>query len=126
MQTENIGAFPGTPPIETTPPPATSAGKTPTRRWHRIALGAIIVLGAFLNLYGLEKNGYGNAYYAAAVRSMIQSWHNFFFVSFDPGGFVTVDKPPLGLWLQAASAKLLGFSGLSLLLPQAIAGVLSV
>ena len=23
----------------------------------------------------------------------------FFFVSFDPGGFVTIDKPPLGFWL---------------------------
>src|SRR3989304_1903979 len=57
---------------------------------------------------------------------MLTSWHTFFFASFDPGGFVMVDKPPLGLWVQAASAKLFGFSGLSLLLPQALAGVLSV
>src|SRR5262249_28932253 len=42
------------------------------------------------------------------------------------GGFVTVDKPPLGFWIQAASAKLLGFSGLSILLPEALAGVASV
>src|SRR5919199_2984273 len=41
-------------------------------------------------------------------------------------GFVTVDKPPLGLWIQAASAYLFGFNGLSLLVPQALAGVLSV
>ena len=53
-------------------------------------------------------------------------WHNFFFVSFDPGGFVTVDKPPLGFWIQTASAKLFGFHGWSILLPQAVAGVLSV
>ena len=68
----------------------------------------------------------GNLYYAAAVRSMLTNWHAFFFAAFDPGGFVTVDKPPLGFWLQAASARLLGFSGGSLLLPQALAGVLSV
>jgi 4-amino-4-deoxy-L-arabinose transferase-like glycosyltransferase len=57
---------------------------------------------------------------------MLQSWHNFFFVSFDPGGFVSIDKPPLGFWIETASAKLFGFSGLSLLLPEALAGVLSV
>jgi 4-amino-4-deoxy-L-arabinose transferase-like glycosyltransferase len=37
-----------------------------------------------------------------------------------------IDKPPLGLWLQASSAKLFGFTPLSLLLPEAIAGVLAV
>jgi 4-amino-4-deoxy-L-arabinose transferase-like glycosyltransferase len=57
---------------------------------------------------------------------MIQSWHNFFFVAFDPGGFVTIDKPPLGFWFQAISAKILGYSGFSLLLPEALAGIGSV
>ena len=52
--------------------------------------------------------------------------HNFFFVSFDPGGLVTVDKPPLALWVQAASAKLFGFSPLSLLLPEALMAVAAV
>ena len=74
----------------------------------------------------LSQNGYGNIFYSAGVKSMLRSWHNFFFVSFDPGGLITVDKPPLALWLQAASAKLFGFSPLSLLLPEAIAGVLAV
>jgi 4-amino-4-deoxy-L-arabinose transferase-like glycosyltransferase len=103
--------------------PATSG---PMRSWHWIALGVIIALAAFLNFFELQRDGYGNPYYAATVRSMIQSWHNFFFVSLDPGGFVTADKPPLGLWLQAASAKIFGFSGVSILLPQALAGVISV
>jgi 4-amino-4-deoxy-L-arabinose transferase-like glycosyltransferase len=57
---------------------------------------------------------------------MLKSWHNFFFVSFDPGGLVSVDKPPLALWLEAASAKLFGFSGTTLLLPGALAGVAAV
>src|SRR5205814_6425571 len=46
--------------------------------------------------------------------------------SFDPGGFVTIDKPPLGFWLQVASAKIFGFTPFSIFLPQALAGVLSV
>jgi 4-amino-4-deoxy-L-arabinose transferase-like glycosyltransferase len=93
---------------------------------HRLALGLILLLAAFLNFYELQREGFANLYYAAAIRSMLESWHNFFFVSFDPGGFVTLDKPPLGFWIQAASAKLLGYSGFSILLPEALAGVASV
>lgn len=96
------------------------------RNFDRLGLLMILGLGACLNLLRLGKEGYGNPYYAAAVRSMLQSWHNFFFVSFDPGGFVSVDKPPLGFWIQTASAKLFGFHGWSILLPQALAGVISV
>ena len=98
---------------------------TKTSSWHRLVLAAILVLSAFLNLYNLTGEGYGNPYYAAGVKNMLTSWSNFFFVSFD-SGFVSIDKPPLGLWVQAASAYLFGFHGWALLLPQAIAGVLSV
>src|SRR5258708_10550328 len=94
--------------------------------WQRLALTALLLLSSFLELFQLNTEGYANTYYAATVKSMLTSWHNFFFASFDPGGFVAVDKPPLGFWLQAASAKVFGLSGLSLLLPEAIAGVLSV
>src|SRR5215217_7292345 len=97
-------------------------GKAP---WHLLLLSALLALSAFLNLSWLTSEGYGNVYYAATVKNMLTSWHNFFFVSFD-AGFVSVDKPPLGLWIQAASAKLFGFHGWSLLLPQALAGVLCV
>lgn len=99
---------------------------SPTRTWHRIALGVIVLIAAFLNFYQLGQGGYPNMYYAAAIKSMLTSWHNFFFVSFDPGGFVTIDKPPLGFWLQAASAKLFGLSPWSVLLPQALAGLAAV
>ena len=57
---------------------------------------------------------------------MLKSWHNFFFVSFDPGGLVSVDKPPLALWLEATSAKVFGYSGWAILLPEALAGVAAV
>jgi len=94
--------------------------------WQRPSLGVVLALAAVLNLLRLSQEGYANTHYAAAVRSMLGSWHNFFFVSFDPGGFVTVDQPPLGFWLQTASAKLFGFHGWSLLQPQALAGIASV
>ncbi len=99
---------------------------TTTQVWHRIALTGILLISAFLNFFDIQKVGYGNTYYSAAVQSMLKSWHNFFFVSFDGAGLVSVDKPPLGLWMQAASAKIFGFSGFSVLLPEAVAGVLSV
>ena len=93
---------------------------------ENISLSIIVVLSAILNFGNLSIEGYGNPYYAAAVKSMTMSWKNFFFVSFDPTGFVTIDKPPLGFWFQAISAKIFGFSGVSILLPSAIAGVISV
>jgi 4-amino-4-deoxy-L-arabinose transferase-like glycosyltransferase len=89
-------------------------------------LPVVLALSAVLNTNRLSQNGYANIFYSAGVSSMLRSLHNFLFVSFDPGGLVTVDKPPLALWVQAISAKLFGFSPLSLLLPSAIAGVLSV
>ena len=91
-----------------------------------LALLILLLFTAGLNLFNLSENGYGNTYYAAAVKSMLTSWRNFIYLSFDPAGFVSVDKPPLGLWIQASSAKLFGFSGFSLMLPQALAGAISV
>lgn len=93
---------------------------------ERVAVPGVVLLSFLLEFVALDREGYGNTYYAAAVKSMILSWHNFFFVAFDPAGFLAVDKPPLGFWIQAASAKLFGFSGVSLLLPQALATAGSV
>jgi 4-amino-4-deoxy-L-arabinose transferase-like glycosyltransferase len=90
------------------------------------ALAPVLALAAVLNTEKLSQNGYANVFYAAGVKSMLGSFHNFLFNSFDPGGLITVDKPPLSLWVQAVSAKLFGFEPLSLLLPQAIIGVLTV
>jgi 4-amino-4-deoxy-L-arabinose transferase-like glycosyltransferase len=93
---------------------------------RHVGFPIVVALSAVLNLHRLSQNGYANVFYSAAVKSMLRSWHNFVFVSFDPGGLITVDKPPLALWLQAASAKLFGFSPLSLMMPEAIIGVLTV
>ncbi|WML34807.1 glycosyltransferase family 39 protein [Clostridium sp. OS1-26] len=91
-----------------------------------LGLSLILILSAILNFANISIEGYANEYYAAGVKSMLMSFKNFFFVSFDPAGFVTIDKPPLGFWIQTISAKIFGFSGWSILLPQALAGVISV
>jgi 4-amino-4-deoxy-L-arabinose transferase-like glycosyltransferase len=95
-------------------------------RTRLLGLGVVTAAAAVLNTYRLEQNGYANIFYSAGVKSMLSSLHNFVFVAFDPGGLISVDKPPLALWVQAASAKLFGFAPLSLLLPEAIFGVLTV
>lgn len=92
----------------------------------RLAQVGILLLAAALRLWRLDQNGYDNEYYAAAVRSMTSGWHAFFYNAFDPAGFLSVDKPPLGLWVQVLSARLFGFSGASILLPQVVEGVASV
>jgi 4-amino-4-deoxy-L-arabinose transferase-like glycosyltransferase len=89
-------------------------------------LAAILLLAAALRFTNIDSLGYVNHYYAAAVKSMLQSWHNFFFVAAEPGGSVSVDKPPVGLWLQAISAYFLGVNALGLLMPQILAGLASV
>jgi 4-amino-4-deoxy-L-arabinose transferase-like glycosyltransferase len=107
---------------------ATVAADPPAARprWAFIALGAILLGALAIRLWNIDQNGYGTEYYSAGVRSMLASWHNFFFNSFDPAGFVSLDKPPLAFWIQAASAKLFGFGSLSILLPQVLEGVLAI
>ncbi len=91
--------------------------------WITAAIGA---LAAVLYTWSLSSVGYANSYYTAAVRSATVSWKAFFFGSIDPGNFITVDKPPAALWLQALSGRIFGFSSWSMLLPEALAGVASV
>ncbi|HEX2937823.1 MAG TPA: glycosyltransferase family 39 protein, partial [Ruminiclostridium sp.] len=92
------------------------------RHWHVIILALIAILSFGLNFYAISKNGTGNEYYAAAIKSMTKSFKNFFFVSFDPAGMVSVDKPPLALWIQAIFVLIFGYHGWAMLLPQALAG----
>ena len=91
-----------------------------------VPLAVAVALSAVLNTWALAQNGYANIYYAAGVKSMLGSFRHFLFLAADPGGLVSLDKPPLGIWLQALSAELFGFSPLPLLLPEALAGVAAV
>jgi 4-amino-4-deoxy-L-arabinose transferase-like glycosyltransferase len=90
-----------------------------------LAVSVVTLLAGGLRLYSLARVP-ANPFYDAAVRSMGVSWHNFFFAAFEPSGRIAVDKPPLDLWLQVGSVKLLGFNSLALKLPEALAGTLAV
>ncbi|MEO6158875.1 MAG: glycosyltransferase family 39 protein, partial [Ilumatobacteraceae bacterium] len=92
----------------------------------RLALGGICALSLVLNTWRLNLNGLGNQYYTAATRAMASSWHNWFFVALDRGGFISVDKPPVPLWITSLSARLFGISTWSVLLPSALAGTAAV
>ena len=48
---------------------------------------------------------------------MASSWHAFLYGSFDAAGVMTVDKPPLALWVQALSVRVFGFHSLAMLVP---------
>jgi 4-amino-4-deoxy-L-arabinose transferase-like glycosyltransferase len=93
---------------------------------HEWTVVGLITLGAVaLRLIGISHVS-PDPFYDAAVRSMTLSWHNLFFGAFEPGASVSIDKPPLDLWLQVISVKVLGFSSTTLKLPEVFAGILTV
>jgi len=93
--------------------------------WARPALLTVAALALLSYCWGMADATL-ETYYGAAVRSMAQSWHNFFFGAFDPWGTVTVDKLPGALWVQTLSVRLFGFHVWSLVLPQALEGAATV
>jgi 4-amino-4-deoxy-L-arabinose transferase-like glycosyltransferase len=115
------------------PVPWAARARTRTRRGvgvervlARPELLGLLATAAVLNLWNLGINGWANTYYSAAVRSMSSSWHDFVFASLDRSGLMTVDKPPLALWVEALSARIFGFHPLSILVPQALMGIVAV
>ena len=98
--------------------------------WHVTPAWLIICflmgVSLLLHLVNISAIGDGNLYYTAAVKSMLQSWDNFFFAAAEPGGSVSVDKPPLGLWIEALFAYIFGVNGISVSLPNILSGVLSI
>ena len=94
--------------------------------WQRPALLALLTFTAILYTWGLDRNGWANAYYSAAAMSGSLDWTALLFGSSDPGNAITVDKPPLSIWIMALSARVFGLNSWSILLPQAVMGVLSV
>jgi 4-amino-4-deoxy-L-arabinose transferase-like glycosyltransferase len=95
-------------------------------RWVRPALVTLLVATAVLYLWGLWSIGWANDYYAAAVQAGTQSWKALLFGSLDSGNAITVDKPPVAMWVMGLSGRILGFSSFSMLLPEALMGVGSV
>jgi hypothetical protein len=91
----------------------------------RTLLAGIVALAAVLRFVALGAMQ-PNPYYDAAVRSMGSSWHAFFVAAFDPNATLASDKPPVGLWLQVISTKVLGFTPFALHLPEALASTVAV
>jgi 4-amino-4-deoxy-L-arabinose transferase-like glycosyltransferase len=90
--------------------------------------GALLVIAAVAALsysWALGRDPL-EPYYAAAVRSMSTSWHNFFFGAFDPAGTITLDKLPGAFWIQALAVRALGVHTWVIVLPQVVEGVLTV
>ncbi|HWY17339.1 MAG TPA: glycosyltransferase family 39 protein [Solirubrobacteraceae bacterium] len=109
-------------PIESVETPSRSP---PDARWAWcLALGSVLVLACALRLWSIHDVP-GNVFYDAAVRSMGSSWHNFFFGALEPGGTVSIDKPPVDLWLQVTATSMLGFGLVGLHLPEAVGGVVA-
>jgi 4-amino-4-deoxy-L-arabinose transferase-like glycosyltransferase len=105
--------------------PLASAPHADRRPLIWLALALVTALAAALRLVDLGSVRL-DPFYDAAVRSMGVSWHNFFFGAYEPGGSVSIDKPPVDLWLAVASVKLFGWSSFTLKLPQALAGTAAV
>src|ERR671935_1635312 len=99
-----------------------AAGAIPGACRAVVAEVAVLALAAVLRLAALGGVP-TNPYYDAAVRSMGTSWAAFLSGAFEPGRRVAIDKPPVDLWLQVASTRLLGFGTVGLLLPEALGGI---
>jgi 4-amino-4-deoxy-L-arabinose transferase-like glycosyltransferase len=91
----------------------------------RSLLLAITGLALILRFWSFG-NVPSDPFYDAAVRSMGLSWHNFLLGAFDPRAALSIDKPPIDLWLEVLATKLFVFSSASVRLPEAIAGTIAV
>lgn len=94
-------------------------------RWARLALLAVTVAAAAAYSWGLDHDAL-HMYYAGAVRSMAGSWHDFFYGAFDRQGSISVDKLPGAFWVQALSVRVFGYSEWAMVLPQVVAGTLTI
>ncbi|MFC4394932.1 ArnT family glycosyltransferase [Arthrobacter sedimenti] len=82
-------------------------------------------MNTVLYCWNLGINGWGNYFYSAAVQAGTMDAKAFFFGSSDWGNSITVDKPPLSLWIMGLSVRMLGLNSVGLLLPQVVMGLLT-
>ena len=104
----------------------TAEPRSPAGRpaWVRPVLAALTLIAGVG--YAWSATGNLEVYYAAAVRSMSMSWHNFVFAAFDPAATISLDKLPGAFWVQALSVRLFGVHEWALVAPQVIEGMASV
>jgi len=101
-------------------------GRSDDAAWVRPSLIALLTTTAVLYLWDLGASGWANAFYSAAVQAGTHSWKAFFFGSFDSANLITVDKPPMSLWVMELSARLFGVNSWAILVPEALMGVATV
>lgn len=86
----------------------------------RVVCGVLLAGWTLLRVRG---QGPGNPFYAASAWSATKDAQAWFFGSVDPQSTITIDKPPLLIWVLGASCRLFGFSVASLVLTQTAIGV---
>jgi 4-amino-4-deoxy-L-arabinose transferase-like glycosyltransferase len=101
------------------------AARADTAWLRRPALVLVAALAGLSYAWALDRDPL-EPYYAAAVRSMSMSWHNFIYGAFDPAGTVTLDKLPGAFWVQALAVRAFGLHTWVIVAPQAVEGVLTV
>ncbi|MGB6069898.1 MAG: glycosyltransferase family 39 protein [Rhodococcus sp. (in: high G+C Gram-positive bacteria)] len=108
--------------------PSAAAPSTPATspRWEWIGLIALLVGTGVAYIWGLGASGWANSFYSAAIQAGSVSWKAFFFGSSDAANSITVDKPPMSLWLMSLSVRIFGLNTWAMLVPQALLGVASV
>lgn len=100
--------------------------RPPWRSWRRWGIWALLCATAVLYLWGLDRSGWANSFYSAAVQAGATDWTAWFYGSSDAANSITVDKPPLSLMVMGLSARIFGLNYWSVLVPQALMGVASV
>lgn len=102
--------------------------EAPVRKRSRWAWPTLLVIAAIAGVadaWDITTDGI-EAYYAAGVRSMAGSWHDFLYGGFDPHGVISLDKLPGPFWVQALSVRAFGLSVWAMVLPQVVWSVLTV
>jgi 4-amino-4-deoxy-L-arabinose transferase-like glycosyltransferase len=108
------------------PTAAAGDGYTGRTAWKWRAALALVALVTAASYAWASNADPLEGYYAAAVRSMSMSWHDFMYGAFDPAGTITLDKLPGAFWIQALSVRAFGVHTWSIVAPQAVEGVLTV
>ena len=123
---QSVGANRWTATAETLAAPLPAPEPQRQVRWEPWALGVLLVGTGVAYIWGLGASGWANSFYAAAVQAGSVSWKAFFFGSSDAANSITVDKPPMSLWLMSLSVRIFGLNSWAMLVPQALLGVGSV
>ena len=93
--------------------------------WSLARVG-VLALAALAHLWRLGSAGWTNPYYTTVVDTgMSRGLHAVLAGEMDVNGFLTVDKPALPQLLSFLSAKVFGYDPAALLLPYALAGVVT-